>query len=151
MSIQKYEQAEELIKQTGGGDFEGPKPEALVAKAEEALGIAFPPSYRRFLLQMGCGDFNGLEIYGLINDNFDKSTVPNGIWLTRELRRTIGLNRSYVIVGDAGDGTYFALDTSRGGSICEVPVVQLSVDGKYEERVAESFGDYLLSAVGNVI
>jgi len=36
MSMQQYEKALELIKEDGGGDFEGAKPEALVAKAEAA-------------------------------------------------------------------------------------------------------------------
>jgi hypothetical protein len=53
MSMQNYEKARELIGEAGGGDFEGAKPESLVAKAEAALGIAFPPSYRRFLLELG--------------------------------------------------------------------------------------------------
>src|SRR5437762_6151665 len=133
MSIQKYEQARELIEGAGGGDFEGVKPEVLVAKAEDALGLTFPPSYRRFLLQMGCGDINGLEVFGLINDNFEKSTVPNGIWLTLNQRRTIGLNRSYVIIADGGDGTYYALDTRQADEEGETPVVRLSVDGRYSE------------------
>jgi cell wall assembly regulator SMI1 len=151
MSIQKYEQARELIKGAGGGDFEGAKPEVLVAKAEATLGLTFPPSYRRFLLQMGCGDINGLEVFGLINDNFDKSTVPNGIWLTLNQRRAIGLNRSYVIIGDGGDGTYYALDTQQAVEGGEAPVVRLSVDGRDSEVVANSFGAFLLEAVKRVI
>ena len=63
MSTQKFELARELIAGAGGGDFEGAKPESLVARAETALGLTFPPSYRRFLLEMGCGDINGLEIF----------------------------------------------------------------------------------------
>lgn len=151
MSIQKYEQARELIETAGGGDFEGAKSEELVAKAEAALGMTFPPSYRRFLLQMGCGDINGLEVFGLINDNFEKSTVPNGIWLTLNQRRAIGLDHGYVIIGDGGDGTYYALDTRHVDAAGETPVVRLSVDGRYSEPVADSFGSYLLEAVKNVV
>ena len=151
MSIQKYLEARELIDSAGGGDFEGAKPESLVAKAEAALELTFPSSYRRFLLEMGCGDINGVEVFGLINDNFEKSTVPNGIWLTLNERHAIGLHSAYVIVGDGGDGTYYALDTRHVDSAGEVPVVQLSVDGQHSEKVADSFGDYLLEAVRAVV
>jgi antitoxin YobK len=150
MSIQKYQQAREFIEAAGGGDFDGAKPESLVAKAEAALGLTFPPSYRRFLLEMGCGGINGLEVYGLIDDNFERSTVPNGIWLTLDDRRAIGLHPACVIVGDGGDGTHYALDTSQVGDAGEAPVVRLSVDGKQSEKVADSFGDYFLEAVRRV-
>ena len=151
MSIEKYQQARQLIEDAGGGDFEGPKPEALVARAETALGLTFPPSYRRFLLEMGCGDINGLEIYGLINDKFENSTVPNGIWLTLNERRGIGLHPSYVLIGEGGEGTLYALDTRQAGKGGEALVLRLSVDGKQIERVAESFGDYFLEAVQRVV
>jgi len=149
MSMQNYEKAIELIDQAGGGDFEGAKSESLVSKAEAVLGIKFPPSYRRFLLEMGCGDISGVEVFGLINDNFEKSTVPNGIWLT--LNERGWLNPAYVIVGDGGDGTYFALDTRKSDVTGENPVVRLSVDGKQAEQVAESFGSYLLNSVSEVV
>lgn len=151
MSIQQYEQARELIERAGGGDFEGPKPESLVAKAENVLGVVFPPSYRHFLLQMGCGDFNGLEIYGLIGDNFEESTVPNGIWLTLHQRRAINLPPSCIIIGDGGDGNFYAIDTNRVHADGESPVIRVSIDGKYRERVADSFGNYLLDSVRGVL
>jgi len=147
MSIEKYLQARLLIEDAGGGDFEGAKPETLVAKAEGALGLTFPPSYRRFLLEMGCGSINGLEVFGLINENFENSTVPNGIWLTLNERRVIGLYPAYVLIGDGGDGTYYGLDTHQLGKNGEAPVVRLSVDGRQSEKVADSFGDYFLEAV----
>jgi hypothetical protein len=151
MSIEKYEQARQLIEDAGGGDFEGAKLESLVAKAEASLGLTFPPSYRRFLLEMGCGDINGLEVFGLINDNFENSTVPNGIWLTLNERRGIGLHPAYVLIGEGGDGTFYGLDTRQVGKSGEAAVVRLSVDGKQSEKVANSFGDNFLEAVQRVV
>jgi hypothetical protein len=151
MSIEKYKKALEIIERAGGGDFEGAKPESLVAKAERALAVSFPPSYRRFLLERGCGDINGLEIYGLINDNFEKSTVPNGIWLTLNKRRLIGLNVAFIIIGDGGDGTLYVLDTQNIDDTGEAPVVRVSIDGRCSERIADNFGAYLLEAVKTVV
>ena len=151
MTLQDYQQAGELIEQDGGGDFEGAKPESLVAKAEFALGVTFPPSYRCFLSEMGCGDINGFEVYGLINDNFEASSIPNGIWMTLNLRKAIGLDQKYVIVGEGGDGTLHAIDTSTKANGGECPVVRLSVDGKQSQPMAVSFGSYLLQEVQAVL
>lgn len=151
MSVQKYQQARELIESLGSGSFEGSKSESLVAQAEAALGLVFPPSYRRFLLEMGCGDINGVEILGLIDNNFEISSVPNGIWLTLNERRTIGLDPAYVLIREGGDGSYYALDTGRRDDMGESPVVLLSIDGKQSIKIANSFGDHFLDVIRGVV
>lgn len=150
MSIQHYDEARRLIEHSGG-DFEGPKPESLVIKAESALDLSFPTSYRRFLLEMGAGDINGLEICGVINDNFEKSSVPNGVWLTLNERKAIGLNPAFILIREAGDGSYYALDTRLKDGSGEAAVVHLSADGKHSQKVADNFGSYLLDAVKAVV
>jgi antitoxin YobK len=150
MSLQDYRSAKLLIEDNGG-DFEGTKPEELITKAEQALGIKFPPSYRLFLSELGCGDINGLEVYGIINDHFEISRVPNGIWLTLHERQNISLLPNYILIGESGDGSYIALDASRKDNIGENPVVRLSLDGQQSETVATSFGVYLLDSVQSVV
>ncbi len=150
MSLQNYKIAKSLIEEVGG-DFEGAKSESLIAAAEQALEVKFPPSYRQFLLEMGCGDVNGLEIYGVINDKFEGSSVPNAIWLTLSERRNMGLNHAYILIGDGGAGNYYEIDTRNSDEVGENPVVSLSVDGRECEPLASSFGEYLLDAVQAVI
>lgn len=150
MSLQDYRQAKELIQQNGG-DFAGAKQEALIVIAEKALGVAFPPSYRLFLLELGCGDINGFEVYGLLNDIFGASSVPNGIWLTLHERKNLGLPSAFVLIGDSGDGNYIAIDTSTKTTSEENPIVRLSVDGGQSIPVATSFGTYLLDGVRSVV
>jgi hypothetical protein len=147
MSFEKYEMARRLIIESGAGDFDGAKQESLIRSAEMALETVFPPSYRHFLMDFGCGAIYGLEIFGLIDANFEKSSVPNGIWLTLNERRSLNIKPSYVIVGDGGDGTYLALDTARLDVNGENPVVRLALDGSYSELIAQSFGEYLLSEI----
>lgn len=151
MSLRNYKEAKEAIERSGGGDFEGPKSESLVAKAESFLNVVFPPSYRSFLLEMGCGDINGFEVYGLIDDNFEKSSIPNGIWMTWNLRSTIGLDHKYLIIGEGGDGTFHAIDTSIRTDSDECPVVRLSLDGKQSQHLENSFGDYFLKEINELI
>ncbi len=91
--MNELEQAIRLIDQNAASaDFEGPKSEELVRLAEGALGLTLPPTYREFVRRQGCGDIAGEEFYGVIKDDFENSTVPNGIWLTLNERRTANLS-----------------------------------------------------------
>lgn len=146
MSLEDFKTARELLKELGG-DFEGPKPEKLVVKAEETLGLEFPPSYRDFLRKLGCGDIHGIEIYGVVDDDFEDSSVPDGIWLTLSERDEIGLDHSLVLIGVEDEGNYLALDTNVATDDGENPVVRLDPEGKRAEILSPSFGTYFLEVV----
>lgn len=105
-------------------DFVGSRDEALVALAERTLGLRFPPTWRAFLARYGCGSIAGEEFYGLVDDDFVNSSVPDAIWLTLDQRRTTGLPETLVIVYGVGDGTYYALDCGARGKDGECPVVE---------------------------
>jgi hypothetical protein len=151
MSIEKFRRARALIANAGGGDFEGPKPEALVAKGEAALGVRFPPSYRQFLLELGCGNVAGFEVYGLVDEDFTHSAVPDAIWLTLEERRLNGLDPRFIVIGALGDGTFDCLDTAHLDATGEAPVVQVSAEGDFPVKLADSFGEYFLAEVQDAL
>ena len=150
MGIEKYHRARELIAKAGGGDFVGPKPESLVARAEAALGLRFPPSYRQFLLELGAGDIAGFEVYGLIDDDFEDARVPDAIALTLEARKS-GLDARYILIGTLGDGSHDCLDSGHPDASGEVPVVQLSSEYEDPVTLADSFGEYLLVEVQDAL
>ena len=130
--------------------FVGEKSPELVEKAELALGVRFPPSYREFVSKLGCGGIGSLEIYGITSDNFENARVPNGIWLTLEERRSIGLPDHLILIYSLGEGTTYALDTSQRGEDGECPVVAWPVGGSSDSRlevIAKDFGEFLLSMV----
>ena len=64
MKESEYEKANYLIKHCKEADFEGPKGKGLVEKAEATLGLHFPPSFRRFLMEWGCGSILGPLVSG---------------------------------------------------------------------------------------
>jgi len=144
--MQEYELARIYLDREEG-DFEGPKSEYLVSVAEEELGLRFPPSYRQFLLEYGCGDIRGTEIYGVIDNEFEDGGIPDAIWFTLELRKSVGLDEQYVVVAEQGDGSFYAIDTSEADEEGECPVVQLSVGGSRLETLHPSFGAFLLGVV----
>lgn len=148
MSMQNLLKAFELIEDNiDRSDFEPEfKSEELIEKAENAIGFKFPPTYRLFLKQYGCGDIAGLEIYGLIKDDFENSSIPNGIWLTLNQRKKSGLQDCFLIISSTGDGFWYALDSSQANAEQEYPVVicGLEEDGRGSKKVNEDFGEFLL-------
>ena len=154
--MSQLEQALQLIQANQDqGYFVGPRGEPLIRAAETALGLAFPPTYRRFLAELGCGDIAGAEFYGLIDDNFASGSVPNGIWLTLKLRNTNLLPPSLVVVSDIGDGGYYAIDTSQRDSQGENPIVAwypgLSKPEVSPEKVSDDFGAFILQRISEAL
>jgi antitoxin YobK len=147
-----YTEARELIERHDDlADFMGERPEELVAHAEDALGVKFPPTYRAFVKELGAGDIAGEEFYGVIDDNFESSGVPNGIWLTLHERTDSGLPPELVVVYTDVEGNYYALDTGRDGDSGEHPLVLwgpgVSQAGDELETVAGDFGEFLRTRV----
>lgn len=152
MSMMNLHQALQLIRDNEDqADFVGPRDESLIQAAEAALGLSFPPTYRRFLKEKGCGSIAGAEFYGIINDNFINSSVPNGIWLTLDERKTSNLPTTLILISDTGDGGYYAIDTSRRDNQGESPVIVwfpgFSNVGGEGEEVAEDFGAFILERI----
>ncbi len=150
MNANDFEQYLEELASNPSGDFEGFKPESLVALAEDALSLRFSPSYRQFLLRLGCGDINGLEIYGVIRDSFVNASIPNGIWLTLELRQSSGLPVDIILFQETGVGGYYAIDLGQSTEDGEAPVVEW-IPGADNPRpcpiIAENFGVHLQEQV----
>ncbi len=144
MGMRELQRAFQLI-QAHDSDFVGKRSPELVDSAEKAVGFKFPPTYRRFLTAYGCGDINGIEIFGLIDDDFANSGIPDGIWLTLDERRN-GLPAHLLLISSEGDGAYCALDSAAMNSDGEYPVVRYEIDGTISP-LGEDFGSFLLTEI----
>jgi hypothetical protein len=125
-------------------DFVGARDERLVAAGKAALGMAFPPTYRRFVLELGTGSVGGEEVYGVINEDFEHSSVPDAIWLTLKQRAQFRLPSAMIVMYGTGDGDYYLLDTSRADADGECPVVAWSPGF---DAIASDFGAFFLATV----
>lgn len=102
----------------------GPVSEEAVAAAEEQLGIAFPPSYRTFLLRFGNLSLPAElavvhDFLGLAPSSDGRDVVARTLAAREENRLAPGL----VVVGlGAQPQEWFCLDTQRGSGD-ELPVV----------------------------
>jgi hypothetical protein len=132
-------------------DFDVPASEALIDAAQQRLGLSFPPSYRRFLREAGCGGVGSEEFYGLVPAGLDARGVPNAIWLYEDARRR-GQPPRYFEVYDYGDGTAVALDFDRPSPNGEVPCVAAHAgDWTQTEDVASDFGAFFVAIVREVV
>lgn len=154
MGMAELEQALDAVRQSDRARFVGPRDAGLVSAAEEALGVPLPPTYRRFVTELGAGSVGGREFYGAIDENFLGSSIPDGIWLTLDERERFGFPKHLVIVGDTGMGEYYVLDTSRRDADGECPVVIWAAGQSREdddlEVVAPDFGSFFWDALQQV-
>ncbi len=146
MSMADYTKAKAIIASNPEtSTFAGTRSEALVTKAECALGLRFPATYRQFLLDFGAGNFGSREFYGVIDEDFENSSVPDGIWCTLSERREAHLPARFVIVADTGTGEWYCLDISQVNG--PVLIVDPANPNGPVEMVAADFGAFLLSQV----
>ncbi len=136
-----------IEKKVVKGDFEGSKPESLIKCAEDTLGLVFPATYRKFLLSLGCGDINGIEFYGLIDNNFFNSGIPDVVWTTLHYRENQKLNKYLIIVADNGLGGCYAIDTSINNSDGDCPVIDWWSNDLPIQFVADDFGSFFLQCI----
>lgn len=146
MSMEDLDKACELIERNEA-DFDGPKPDDLLEKAEIAIGLSFPATFRAFLSRLGCGDIAGAEFYGVIKDDFENSGVPDAIWLTLDKRKSSQLPNSHILVGTTGDGGYYAIDCSKSSGESENPVVEWWAGPQQQKEVAKDFGEFFLRTI----
>jgi SUKH superfamily protein len=142
MSMDDLDRALELVREhEDAADFVGPRGE-LLAAAEEALRHPLPPTYRRFVGELGAGDLAGVELYGVIDADFESSGVPDAIWFTLTERRENDLPDGLVLVMQYIDGFYACLDTRGMAPGTEAPIVAW-FSGEPVERLADDFGAFM--------
>lgn len=155
MSFMDYETAKLLIKNSKNKITFDEKPvsEELIKKAENRLQLIFSPTYKTFILEYGYGSFGSLEIYGLIDDDFDNSGIPDAVWLHLQNKSDKQYPSFLLQISDVGDGFYYYLDSSKPNENGEYPVVIWGHGLKPEqaEIVYEDFGAFLLDQVQQVI
>ncbi|MCX7570532.1 SMI1/KNR4 family protein [Tumebacillus sp. DT12] len=149
MSLDTYLEAKaKILTNKEKGFFIGPRSDELIAFAQEATGLKFSGTYLDFLKSFGAGNFGAQEIYGIIGDDFENSSVPDAIWYTLTERREIKLPNHLLVIYDSGNGELLCLDFNHPH---EPTVVQffpgIDVDQQTFAVVASDFGDFLLDLV----
>ncbi|UTR15712.1 SMI1/KNR4 family protein [Salipaludibacillus sp. LMS25] len=149
MSLLTYEKAKRNIFQNEEiADFVGERSNELIKLAEKTLEVTFSGSYLDFIKTFGAGNFGSQEIFGIINSDFENSSVPDAIWYTLSERK-YNLPKSLIVIHECGNGQLFCLDHNELNDDRK-PKVVVFMPGlalKYQpfEIVASDFGDNVVN------
>ena len=151
MSMHEFESAVAIIHANPKkAFFAGPRSNELLCKMENIIGYKFPPTYRLFLSEFGAGNFGPMEFLGVIDDDIEESSVPDGVWYTLTERREVNLPQDLFVVGETGMGELYCLRLNSTGTE-EGPVLLINPGcepGKQIcEEVAPDFGTFFLNSV----
>ncbi|OCG35163.1 hypothetical protein A9G29_02425 [Gilliamella sp. Fer2-1] len=151
MSVQDVIDTINVIERNSeNADFLGHKDPNLVIAAEKSLNITFPNSYRYFLTELGAGGIYGQEFYGVINNDFINSGIPDAIWLTLKERKESNLPEYLVLIYFGGDGDYYAIDCRDPNN---APIVYWEPGASQENdklhKIADDFGAFFKETILN--
>ncbi len=120
-------------------DFGDGVSEEWILRAESALGVRLPPSYRWWLRNYGGGEIGGEEIYSVYEQDFE-TVVGGDIVAMQRVNEVNGLltgSQLEICHSDIDGVFYFDLETSAGDG--EYPVVSAGTGEVY----ASCFLDFL--------
>jgi hypothetical protein len=128
---------------------EDPPDAALIEEAEQILGLTFPPSYRRFLAELGECDIEGRGSYGVWRRRDDPKQLMGTVAYTLDERRDAEMPVALIAVQHDGTGGFYVLDTAQPDDEGEAPVfVYLPpwvTSGEPLEYIAPNFGTFALA------
>jgi len=152
MSYQNFEKAISLAKQCEGYWDGGGKSVDIVLKAEQLLGIKFSKQTHQYLVQLGFLEFFGVEIYGIIKDDF--SGTPTGCLVEAALveRKDSNLPKEWIPIYFFDDGYMGFLDYTQLNEYGEPPIIMALYNGEnynVAKKVSDDLGDFILKMVEN--
>lgn len=139
--VQLLEAHPEESNWTGGLNAED------ISSAEEQLGAAFPPSYRKFLAELGSCETDGTEFLGIYRTPPMGDALLGTVHETLQAREDPRFPRELLVIQYDGMGGLVSLDASRTDSEGETPVVVWdpgAADRGGPEELAPDFGTYVL-------
>jgi hypothetical protein len=142
----RYQAAIIVVRDDPNNHVTGPQPEERIALAERELGLAFPPSYRTFLLELGSGIIQSQRVLGVYHSDFANSNALDVVGMTRMMRDD-GAQEGLVVFYYDGSEWYHAIDTRQRDDRGESPVVWWSpppAEG-IGSRVADDFAAWFVS------
>ncbi|MDO4259580.1 MAG: SMI1/KNR4 family protein [Actinomycetaceae bacterium] len=120
-----------------------PTDDRFIDRAQEQLGVAFPPKYRAFLLGQNGGEIEPetlpdvvFEIYPVFDDSDRRRAARTGVDIVRtqgECRSWDGFPSEAVAIGDDGSGNFLLLLPDEGGVLGETIYLWDHETGECEE------------------
>lgn len=145
-AVEASERLIELVRENDdlANHADGCDAEAMTT-AENDLGVAFPPSYRRLIEEFGTWDIAGEEFLGVYQTPVMGQKLLGSVTETQEARSQYGMPPDLIVVMFDGMGGLIVLDSSRVDQEGEYPVLVWNpgvVDRENMERLGDDFGSF---------
>jgi hypothetical protein len=130
----------------------GPQSEAMIAAAEEQLGVSFPPSYREFLREFGTlalpSTLGIVQEFVGLDDKAPASGARGVVERTLHGRAENRLRENLLVVGIGADvAEWYVIDVDRVSGEGEAPVLLFDArSSEVDQQFYDSF-DQMVSEV----
>jgi hypothetical protein len=136
----------ERMLQSAELDGDGPAESKEIEAAEQALGVTFPPQYRKLVARHRSATIKGQEIVGIPN-RLSSEPCPNVVDLNIDERSDNGLPSTLLLFYARGDGDHYGFDLADIGPDGEPrikawPIGGVSV-GEELEVISYDLGDLI--------
>ena len=155
MSVADYEQAMAALESHPKvfTDPKQPATDAAIARAEAMLGLTFPALYRRFLTEFDIGGFGSEEVFGIADNEPNRSRQPDVVLFTFDARNSPSFPHNYIVIYGLGNGEMMCLDTGKEPDKASVVALFPGL-APYEQKIetiAADFGEFVLQLVNDAI
>lgn len=123
-------------------------PVEWIARAEERLGVTFPPSYRWWLESYGSGAFGDQDVFTILQLDFDDACGPDIVYQneTSAANGTAIANGLVIFEPESSDELYY-FDLSAPSESGEYPVMRWDMEFGTTEVFAPSFEQFMLKQI----
>lgn len=123
-------------------------PAEWIVRAEERLGVKFPPSYRWWLETYGGGAFGDQDVFTILQLEFEDACGPDIVYQSENnvANGTAIENGLVVFQPESSDELYY-FDLSSPSGSGEYPVMRWDMESGTTERFAPSFDQFMLKLV----
>ena len=150
MSYERFKKALVLAEKCVGYEIGEGVVDKIIDTAQEKLGLFFSRQFCEYLKRFSYMEFFGIEIYGIIKDDFSGIPEGNIVESTIDSRKKYNLPISWIPIYNYGYGPKAYLDYSHLNIEDEPRVVMATYIGNeyaINEVIAEDFGDFLLQLI----
>lgn len=128
-----------------GGHVPGQQiPPEWIDRAEAALGIAFPPSYRWWLSHYGDTALGDSSIYTILQQDFDDACGPDIVYQHRmNQRNSIAIANGLIVFEPESSDEIYYFDLTLPDADGEYPVMLRDLESGTQEVLAPSFAAFL--------
>ncbi len=123
-------------------------PETWTARAEAALGVHFPPSYRWWLENYGAAMLGDQSVFTILQLDFDDACGPDIVYQQlNDVAQGLGILDGLVVFEPESSDEVYYFDLSSPDSSGEYPIMRKDLQFGTVERFTASFDEFLLKQI----